>query len=105
MLHHFTIGGHDCHQQADPGAVTGLADDLVPRLTAAETNAACAAFRAPAMVAAPAIVARLPGLPPEHASGHAPDADTARRSLATIDRYAETSPDMTMFGRSILEAI
>ena len=28
-----------------------------------------------------------------------PDAETVRRMLVTIDRYAETSPEMTMFGR------
>jgi hypothetical protein len=78
-----------------------LADELVPRLTAPETNTARAAFRAAALDAAPSIVARLPGLP----SGPAPDAETIRRVLATIDRYAETSPEMTMFGRLILDAV
>jgi hypothetical protein len=34
-----------------------------------------------------------------------PDADTVRRVLATIDRYAETSPEMTMFGQLILDAL
>lgn len=84
-----------------PGFLAWLADVLVPRLSAPETNAARAAFRAAAMDAAPAIVARLPGLPPSPA----PDAETTRRVLATIDRYAETSPEMTMFGRLILDVI
>lgn len=84
-----------------PGFLAWLADELVPRLTAPETNAARAAFRAAALAAAPTIVARLPGLPP----GPVPDAETARRVLATIDRYAETSPEMTMFGRLILEVM
>jgi hypothetical protein len=84
-----------------PGFLAWLADQLVPRLTAAETNTARAAFRTAALAAAPAIVERLPGLPP----GPAPDAETTRRVLATIDRYAETSPEMTMFGRLILEVI
>ncbi len=88
-----------------PAFLAWLADALVPRLTAAETNAARAGFRAAAMAAAPAIVARLPVLSPDHSTELAPDADTARRILATIDRYAETSPEMTMFGRLILEAI
>ena len=52
-----------------PGFLAWLADALVPRLTAPETNAARAAFRAAAMDAAPAIVARLPGLPPPPRSG------------------------------------
>jgi hypothetical protein len=84
-----------------PAFLVWLADALVPRLTAAETNAARAGFRAAALDAAPAIVALLPGVP----SKPAPDADTARRVLATIDRYAETSPEMTMFGRLILDVI
>ena len=82
-----------------PAFLAWLADVLVPRLTTAETNTARAAFRAAALDAAPAIVGRLP--PP----GPAPDTETTRRILATIDRYAETSPEMTMFGRLILDAI
>ena len=84
-----------------PAFMAWLADTLVPRLSESETNAARAAFRAAALAAAPAIVTRLPGLP----SAPAPDAETARRVLATIDRYAETSPEMTMFGRLILDVI
>jgi hypothetical protein len=84
-----------------PAFLAWLADALVPRLTAPETNAARAGFRAAALAAAPAIVARLPGLP----AGPVPDAETTRRVLATIDRYAETSPEMTMFGQLILDAI
>jgi hypothetical protein len=84
-----------------PEFLAWLADVLVPRLTMPETNRARAAFRAAALDAAPAIVARLPGLP----AGPRPDAETSRRVLAIIDRYAETSPEMTMFGRLILEAI
>jgi hypothetical protein len=84
-----------------PAFLAWLADALVPRLTAAETNTARAGFRAAALDAAPAIVALLPGVP----SGLAPGAETTRRVLATIDRYAETSPEMTMFGRLILDVI
>jgi hypothetical protein len=84
-----------------PAFLAWLADALVPRLSAPETNAARAAFRAAAMDAAPAIVARLAGVP----SLTPPDAETTRRILAIIDRYAETSPEMTMFGRLILDAI
>jgi hypothetical protein len=82
-----------------PAFLAWLADALVPRLSTPETNAARSAFRAAALAAAPAIVARLPS------PGPAPDAETTRRILATIDRYAETSPEMTMFGRLILDAI
>jgi hypothetical protein len=84
-----------------PQFLSWLANRLVPRLSAPETNAARAGFRAAAVEAAPAIVARLPGLP----ASPLPDGKTIRRVLATIDRYAETSPEMTMFGRLILEAI
>jgi hypothetical protein len=84
-----------------PAFLAWLADALVPRLTAPETNTARTAFGAAALNAAPAIVARLPGLP----DSAAPDPETTRRVLATIDRYAETSPEMTMFGRLILQAI
>jgi hypothetical protein len=84
-----------------PAFLTWLADELVPRLNAPETNTARAAFRAAARDAAPAIVARLCGVP----SPPAPDARTTQRILATIDRYAETSPEMTMFGRLVLDVI
>lgn len=80
-----------------PAFLAWLADVLVPRLTAPETSTARAAFRAAAMAAAPEIVARLPRPP-----SPAPD---AARILAAIDRYAETSPEMTMFGRLVLEVI
>ena len=82
-----------------PSFLAWLADALVPRLTAPETNAARAAFRAAALNAAPTIVAQLPTPSP------GPDTETTRRILATIDRYAETSPEMTMFGRLILGAL
>jgi len=78
-----------------------LATELGPRFSAPETNAARAAFRQAARDAAPAIVARLPGLPP----APAPSAEMVRRVLVTVDRYAETSPEMTMFGQLLLEAL
>jgi hypothetical protein len=40
----------------------------------------------------------LPDSPP-------PDPQTTIRVLATIDRYAQTSPEMTMFGQIILQAL
>jgi hypothetical protein len=83
-----------------PAVLAWLADELAPRFAAPETATARAAFRTAARDAAPAIVARLPGVP----NSAPPDADTARRVLATIDRYAETSPEMTMFGQLILDA-
>ena len=43
--------------------------------------------------AAADIVAQLPGLP----QSAAPDATTTGRVLATIERYATTSPEMVMF--------
>ena len=84
-----------------PDVLAWLADELGPRIAAPETRAAGAAFRSAAYAAAPAIVARLPGLP----TGPAPDAATTQRVLATIARYAETSPEMTMFGQLILDAL
>ncbi len=84
-----------------PGALAWLADELAPRFGSPETNAARAAFRAAARAAAPDIVARLPPI----ASEGMPDAATTQRILTTIDRYAETSPEMTMFGQLILDAL
>ena len=83
-----------------PAVLAWLADELGPRFTAPETVTARAAFRAAAKKAAPAIVARLPRIP----ESPPPGADIVHRVLATIDRYAETSPEMTMFGHVILDA-
>jgi hypothetical protein len=47
------------------------------------------------------IVARLPGLP----ASEPPDSNTTQRVLAAVERYAETSPEMTMFGQLILDAM
>ncbi|MDR3533882.1 MAG: hypothetical protein P4L90_25375 [Rhodopila sp.] len=84
-----------------PSVLAWLADELGPRFAAPETAAARTAFRAAARQAAPDIVARLPGVPERTP----PNEDTTRRVLATIDRYAETSPEMTMFGQLILDAL
>ena len=83
-----------------PAVLGWLADELGPRFTAPETVTARAAFRTAAREAAPAIVARLPRLP----DSPAPDAHIGQSVLATIDRYAETSPEMTMFGQIVLDA-
>ena len=83
-----------------PGVLAWLERELTPRFDAPEIAAARTGFRAAARAAAPDIVARLPGVP-----AGAPDAATAQRVLATIDRYAETSPEMTMFGQLILDAL
>jgi hypothetical protein len=84
-----------------PSVLSWLADELAPRFTAPATATARTDFRAAARKAAPDIVARLPGVP----DSRPPDADTTRRVLATIDRYAETSPEMTMFGQLILDSL
>jgi hypothetical protein len=84
-----------------PGMLAWLADVLEPRLDAAETNTARARFRAAAIEAGVPIAERLPAL----RGDFRPDAETTRRVLATIDRYAQTSPEMTMFGRLILDAL
>jgi hypothetical protein len=84
-----------------PAVLAWLADELAPRFAASETATARAAFRAAARQAAEDIVGSLPALP----KTPPPDGETTRRVLATIDRYAETSPEMTMFGQLILDAV
>jgi hypothetical protein len=84
-----------------PAALAWLADELGPRFAAPGTAAMRSAFQTAARSEAPAIVARLPGLPP----GEPPDAETVRRVLAAVDRYAETSPEMTAFGQLMLDAL
>jgi hypothetical protein len=84
-----------------PPVLAWLADQLVPRLGAPETAAMRAAFQSAARTVAPGIAASLPGLP----SGVPPDAETTRRVLAAITRYADTSPEMTAFGQLILDAL
>ncbi len=84
-----------------PAALAWLADTLEPMFAAPETLAVGAAFRTAAAAAAPGIVQLLPGLP----DAPPPDANTTRSVLAAIDRYAQTSPEMTMFGQLILDAL
>lgn len=84
-----------------PSLLGWLATELGPRFDARETNHARAAFREAAWTAAPAIVARLPSV----RARPAPDAQTTERVLATIERYATTSPEMVMFGQLILAAL
>lgn len=84
-----------------PRALAWLADALAPLIPAAETVAAGERFRADARAEAVGIVARLPGLP----SGPPPDAATVAQVLGAIDRYARTSPEMTLFGQFILDAL
>lgn len=84
-----------------PQFLAWLATELGPRFAAPETATARASFRQKALAAAPEIVNRLPGLPGKPM----PDAATGRRILVAVDRYAGTSPEMTMFGRLILEAL
>lgn len=83
-----------------PGMLAWLADELGPRFKAQETIQAGAAFRNACRAAAPAIAAQLPPPPP-----NPPDPATVQRVLEAIDRYAETSPEMTMFGQLILDAL
>jgi hypothetical protein len=84
-----------------PKVLAWLADELVPRLTDAETMTKGAAFRQAARDAAPAIVACLP----KPAAQGRPDADSTRKVMAAVDRYAQTSPEMTLFGQFILDAL
>jgi hypothetical protein len=84
-----------------PALMRWLADELEPRLQAPETEAARAAFQEAARTAAPSIVAGLP--PPVRVAPS--DEATTRRVLAAIERYAVTSPEMTLFGQLILGAM
>jgi hypothetical protein len=83
-----------------PPVLAWLADELVPRLQAPETAAARASFQAVARAAAADIVANLPPL-----AAPLPDQATTQRVRTAIARYAETSPEMTMFGQLILDAL
>jgi hypothetical protein len=84
-----------------PAVLAWLADTLQPLFNAAETDAARQAFQAAARSSAVGIVAQLPSV----AGDTRPDRDTTQRLLAAIERYAVTSPEMTMFGRLILDAL
>jgi hypothetical protein len=84
-----------------PPVLAWLAGELAPRLHAPETDVARASFQTAARAASGEIVARL--APPAPISGA--DADTIQQVLAAIDRYAQTSPEMTMFGRFVLDAL
>ncbi|MGH7042173.1 MAG: hypothetical protein ACREFY_08580, partial [Acetobacteraceae bacterium] len=84
-----------------PAVLAWLADQMVPRLEAAAMRDAGAVLRDAAGAAAPAIVARLRDLPTESP----PDAPTAARVQAAIARYGVTSPELTMVGRLLLDAL
>lgn len=84
-----------------PPILAWLADELAPRLHAPDTDTARASFRTAARAATAGIAARLP--PPRHAA-HL-DATTTQQVLAAIDRYAQTSPEMTLFGRFVLDTL
>jgi hypothetical protein len=84
-----------------PAFLAWIATELSPRFAAPETGKARAAFRDASWTAAPAIVARLPGLP----DLAPPDPAAVARILASIEGYAATSPEMVMFGRLILDAL
>ena len=84
-----------------PPVLAWLADELEPRFTAPETAANRRAFQDGARREAVDIVAHLLGLP----AGGRPDAATTDKVLSAIGRYAETSPEMTMFGQLILDAV
>jgi hypothetical protein len=84
-----------------PAFLAWVATELGPRFTAVETATARADFRDAAWHAAPAIVARLPGMPDRPP----PDPATVPRILAAIEGYAATSPEMVMFGQLILDAL
>ena len=82
-----------------PPVLAWLAGELGPRLAAPKPRRRARHSRVAARDArrssSPACRACL---------GEPPDADT-RRVLAAIERYAETSPEMTMFGQLMLDAL
>jgi hypothetical protein len=84
-----------------PGFLAWLAHELGPRFADPEIAQARAAFRSEAWSAAQDIVARLPALPQRPG----PEPADVPRVLAAVDRYGGTSPEMTMFGRLILDAL
>jgi hypothetical protein len=84
-----------------PAFLAWVATELGPRFAAAETNKARAAFRDASWDAAPAIVARLPGLP----ALPPPSPEIVPRVLNAIAGYATTSPEMVMFSQLILDAL
>jgi hypothetical protein len=84
-----------------PPVLAWLADELGPRFAAPETAAMRVRMQSAARTVAPDIVASLRGLP----SGPPPGAEATRRVLAAIERYADTSPEMTAFGQLILDAL
>ncbi len=83
-----------------PGLLAWVAETVAPRLTAPETLAAADALRAAAAREAARILPRLPPCPP--APLDAPTLAAVRRAIA---RYARTSPELTLFGRLIGEAL
>jgi hypothetical protein len=84
-----------------PRALAWLADTLAPLFAAPQTLAAGERFRADTRDAASEIVRRLPGV-----RGWAPpNAATTAQVLGAIERYAQTSPEMTLFGQLILDSL
>lgn len=77
------------------------ADELGPRSGTPKTAAMRTALQSGARAPAADIVASLPGRP----TGAPPDAETTRRIVVAIERYARTSPEMTAFGQLILDAL
>jgi hypothetical protein len=84
-----------------PSFLAWVATELGPRFAAEETTKARADFRDASWNAAPAIVARLQGLPDRPP----PSTATVPRILAAIEGYAATSPEMVMFGQLVLDAL
>jgi hypothetical protein len=84
-----------------PTVLEWLAGALIPLMSAPDTVAAGERFRTEVRLEAAEIVARLP------AAERSPpvDAATAAQVLGAIDRYAQTSPEMTLFGNFILDAV
>ena len=85
-----------------PGLLAHLATVLVPRLTAAETNAACDRLRARIDAAVPDVLGTLPAMP---ATRPVPDAAERKHFMSIGSTYRKTSPELVVFGRLIRDAL
>ena len=84
-----------------PAVLAWLADELRPRFQAPETGRGAGGVPGGSADGGCGYRRAATG----GALGAAPDEATTQRVLAAIARYAVTSPEMTMFGRLVLEAL
>ena len=85
-----------------PGLLAHLTTVLVPRLTAAETNAACDRLRARIDAAVPEVLGTLPAVPMQRVM---PDAAERVHFMSIGGTYRKTSPELDVLGRLIRDAL